>query len=178
MPDIRCDLDGDLLVLRPGEHTAAAGRRPTAGRRWRCLLATMLTAGGLAMIPWLVALGWFLPRTATAPHWNFVWVGLDGLEAAGLLATGRLMSRGDRRYTITATLTGTALLIDAWFDVLTAASRSDLLVALLMACVAELPVSAVCFLVALRGSRAAYARAPSGEAGGYQGQYVVGQGIL
>jgi hypothetical protein len=178
MPDIRCDQDGDLLVLMPGEHSAAAKRWPTADRPWRCLLVTMLTAGGLAMIPWLVALGWFLPRTATAPHWNLAWVGLDGLEAAGLFVTGRLMRRGDRRYTITATLTGTALLIDAWFDVLTAASLGDLLVALLMACVAELPVSGLCFFLALRGSREACARAPSGEAGGYQGQYVVGQGIL
>jgi hypothetical protein len=178
MSDIRCDQDGDLMVLVTGEHFAAVNRWPPAGRRWRRLLVTMLTAGGLAMIPWLVALGWFLPRTATAPHWNVAWVGLDGLEAAGLFVTGRLMRRGDLRYTITATLTGTALLIDAWFDVLTAASRGDLLAALLMACVAELPVSGLCFFLALRGSREAHARAPSGEAGGYQGQYVVGQGIL
>jgi hypothetical protein len=148
MSDIRCDQDGDLMVLVTGEHFAAVNRWPPAGRRWRRLLVTMLTAGGLAMIPWLVALGWFLPRTATAPHWNVAWVGLDGLEAAGL------------------------------FDVLTAASRGDLLAALLMACVAELPVSGLCFFLALRGSREAHARAPSGEAGGYQGQYVVGQGIL
>jgi hypothetical protein len=138
----------------------------------------MLTAGGLAMIPWLVALGWLLPGTVTAPHWNVAWVGLDGLEAAGLFMTGRLIRRGDRRYTVTATLTGTALLIDAWFDVLTAASRGDLLVALLMACVAELPVSCLCFFLALRGAREAAARAPSGEAGRYQGQYVVGEGVL
>ena len=54
----------------------------------------------------------------------------------------------------------------------------DLLVALLMACVAELPVSGLCFFLALRGSREACTPGPSGEAGGYQGQYVVGQGIL
>lgn len=178
MSDIRCVQDGDLLVLVTGEHSPAVSRRPPAGRRWRWLLVTMLTAGGLAMIPWLVALGWLLPGTVTAPHWNVAWVGLDGLEAAGLFITGRLIRRGDRRYTVTATLTGTALLIDAWFDVLTAASRGDLLVALLVACVAELPVSGLCFFLALRGAREAGARAPSGEAGGYQGQYVVGQGIL
>ena len=178
MSDIRCDQDGDLMVLVTGEHFAAVNRWPAAGRQWRWLLVTMLTAGGLAMIPWLVALSWFLPGTVTAPHWNVAWVGLDGLEAAGLFVTGRLMRRGDRRYTVTAALTGTALLIDAWFDVLTAASLGDLLVALLMACVAELPVSGLCFFLALRGSREACARAPSGEAGGHQGQYVVGQGVL
>jgi len=61
-------------------------------------------------------LGYFLPQATTAAHCNVARVGLDALEAIGLLATGHLMARGDRRYAATATLTGTALMVDAWFD--------------------------------------------------------------
>jgi len=61
-------------------------------------------------------LGYFLPQATTAAHCNVARVGLDALEAIGLLATGHLMARGDRRYAVTATLTGTALMVDAWFD--------------------------------------------------------------
>jgi hypothetical protein len=150
-----CDEDADLMILVSAECSRAARRRLPAGAPWRWFLAPALSLAGLAMIPWLAALGWFLPGTATVPHWNLAWVGLDGLEAVGLFTTGRLIRRGDRRYTVTATLTGTALLIDAWFDMLTAASRGDLLAAVLMACIAELPLSALCFLLALRVSRPA-----------------------
>lgn len=118
--------------------------------KWRRLLVIALTGGGVAMIPWLALLGCFLPRTATVAHWNVAWVGLDALEVIGLFATGKLIARGDRRYAATATLAGTALLVDAWFDILTAASRSGLLTAVVMAGLVELPLSCVCFFLAFR----------------------------
>jgi hypothetical protein len=102
------------------------------------------------MIPWLGVLGYVLPQAATAAHWNVAWVGLDALEAIGLLATGRLLARGDRRYAVTAALTGTALLVDAWFDVLTSTSRSELLVAAAVAGAVELPLSCLCYVLAWR----------------------------
>jgi hypothetical protein len=102
------------------------------------------------MIPWLGVLGYVLPQATTAAHWNVAWVGLDALEAIGLFATGRLIARGDRRYAVTATVTGTALLVDAWFDVLTSTSRNELLVAAAMAGAVELPSSCLCYFLAWR----------------------------
>jgi len=102
------------------------------------------------MIPWLGVLGYVLPQVTIAAHWNVAWVGLDALEAFGLLATGWLIARGDRRYAVTATLTGTALLVDAWFDVLTSTSRSELLLAAAMAGAVELPLSFLCYFLAWR----------------------------
>jgi hypothetical protein len=102
------------------------------------------------MIPWLALLGLFLPGTTTVPHWNVAWVGLDALEAIGLFATGRLLACGDRRYAVTAALTGTVLLVDAWLDTLTSVSRSELLVAMAMAGAIELPLSCLCFSLAWR----------------------------
>jgi hypothetical protein len=137
---------------RPSDHAvtnAMSGTSRLPGK-WRRLLVIALTGGGVAMIPWLAQLGCSLPRTATVAHWNVAWVGLDVLEAIGLFTTGRFIARGDRRYAVTATLTGTALLIDAWFDILTTASQSGLLTAVVMAGLVELPLSCVCFFLAFR----------------------------
>jgi hypothetical protein len=137
---------------RPSDHAvtnAMSGTSRLPGK-WRRLLVIALTGGGVAMIPWLALLGCSLPRTATVAHWNVAWVGLDALEAIGLFATGRLLARRDRRYAVTAALTGTVLLVDAWFDTLTSASRSELLVAIAMAGAIELPLSCLCFSLAWR----------------------------
>ena len=132
----------------PWEHTSRnlAPLKP----RQRRFTAVALTGCGLVMMPWLVMLFLYLPSTTIVPHWNVAWAGLDALEAIGLLTTGLLLARGDRRYAITATLTGTALLTDAWFDILTAASRTEFFTAAAMAGGIELPLSGFCFFLALR----------------------------
>ncbi len=46
--------------------------------------------------------------------------------------------------------TAVALTIDAWFDVTTSAPGSSVAIAVAMAAVAELPMAALCTLLALR----------------------------
>ncbi|MEV0663814.1 hypothetical protein ACIBI3_21555 [Actinomadura luteofluorescens] len=53
-----------------------------------------------------------LPATATAAHLPVAWVGLDALEALGLIATGLLAARGDRRHALAAAATATLLAVD------------------------------------------------------------------
>jgi len=110
---------------------------------------------GLAMLPWLVVLGNQLPHRTVVTNWSTAWVGLDCLEAAGLVATGMLLARRDHRAGLTAAVTATALLIDAWFDVTTATNGADRAVAVAMALLAELPLSAICANLAFRLGRAA-----------------------
>lgn len=148
MTTIQYGQAADRAVRRSPGRGRLPSRLPRLDRRRVLVIA--FTGCGLAMLPWLAVLGFGLPGTAVAPHWNVAWAGLDALEAIGLFTTGRLLARGDRRYAITATLTGTALLTDAWFDVLTAASAYDLAAAALMAGVIELPLSCLCFFLAFR----------------------------
>lgn len=121
-------------------------------RRGR-VFALVFTGAGLAMVPWLFVLGVCLPTTTVVPHYWIAWVGLDGVEALGLFSTGRLLARGDRRYALTATVTATALLVDAWFDVLGSTTDAQLVVSLVMAVCAELPIAAVCGYLAVRALR-------------------------
>lgn len=128
---------------RPG---GGSGPRP----RWLRGLGSCLVLCGLALLPWLVVLATDLPATATAAHWPAAWVGLDAAEAAGLITTGLLAVRGDARLGVAAAATATLLVVDAWFDTMTAARGGDLVSALAMAAFAELPLAALCAVLALR----------------------------
>jgi hypothetical protein len=128
-------------------HEEAEEPRPERGMR---RAGWLLVACGLALLPWLYVLATGLPATATAAHWPVAWVGLDALEALGLIATGLLAARGDRRHALAAAATATLLVVDAWFDTTTAAPGADFATAVAMALGAELPLAAVCGRLALR----------------------------
>ncbi|MEU1669455.1 hypothetical protein ABZ547_38950 [Streptomyces sparsogenes] len=146
----------------PTARTARAervtSRRPgRLGRRFR--VEWVLLGSGAALLPWLVVLATTLPPTARVGHWNAAWAGLDALEALGLLATGLLRRRGDGRHRLTAAATCALLVVDAWFDTVTAAPGAELYAAVAMAVCAELPLAAVCAALALR-------KAPGADLGG------------
>ncbi|WP_328554951.1 hypothetical protein [Streptomyces sp. NBC_00358] len=126
----------------------AAGARPYS--RLVAWTGWLLVVCGFALLPWLYALATGRPDSATAAHWPVTWVGLDALEAAGLIATGVLAARGDRRHALAATTTATLLVLDAWFDTTTAVAGSDLAEAATMALCAELPLAALCAWLAVR----------------------------
>ena len=127
-------------------HSAVASR---GTRR----IGRLLVASGLGLLPWMYVLAAGLPAVMTAPRWPAAWIGLDSLEAAGLIATGLLASRGDRRHALAAAATTALLVVDAWFDTMTATSDSDLGAAIAMALCPELPLAAVCGWLAIRASR-------------------------
>lgn len=126
---------------------------PAASEPGACWLRRVgygLIGCGLALLPWLFVLATGLPATATAGHWSLAWVGLDTLEALGLITTGLLAVRRDHRYALAATATAALLLVDAWFDTTTAAPGGELVSALAMAVGAELPLAVLCTVLAVR----------------------------
>ncbi len=101
---------------------------------------------------WTVFLGWRLPRHYVANHWRLAWVGLDVAEIVMLLATAWAAWRRRVTLMLFATVTGTLLVADAWFDV-TTARRGDLLQSVLLAVVVEIPAAGVMFTLARLGIR-------------------------
>jgi hypothetical protein len=73
------------------------------------------------------------------------------MEGFCLLGTGLLLLRRDQRVSPVAAVTAALLLVDAWFDVTTSSSGRALVVALAMALLVELPLCALCALIAARG---------------------------
>ena len=64
------------------------------------------------------------------------------------MATFVALLRNSPAVTVLASIAGTLLVCDAWFDVVTAQPGSDLAWALVFALLAELPLAALCFWIA------------------------------
>jgi hypothetical protein len=113
----------------------------------------LLIACAVAMCAWMILLGMTLPSEVTARHWATAWVGLDAMEACCLAATGVLTLRGDSRVGAVAGAAAALLTADAWFDVTTAQKGSDYLFAIILGLGIELPLAAVCALIAWNAPR-------------------------
>jgi hypothetical protein len=117
-------------------------------RHARLWLLLVLGSVALALFPWTAYLSATLPSQHVTHHWQVAWAGFDLFEAAALVGTCFAMLKQSPYVTIVASIAGTALLCDAWFDLITAGTGRDLGWALLFAFVAELPLAALCFWIA------------------------------
>ncbi len=106
-----------------------------------------------ALLPWIVWLFWSLPDEATAAHWRLAWGGFDIGLASALAATAWLVIRRSSLTLLAAAVTGTMLVCDAWFDVLTSRGTTNVVIAAVLAVVAELPLAVFCFWIARSAER-------------------------
>ncbi len=97
----------------------------------------------VVLIPWIVYLGFSLPTRQISRHYDLAWVGFDVFELIALAATGYFAFRRSRYLALASASAATLLVVDAWFDVVTA-PRHQLLQAVVLAAVIELPLAGVC----------------------------------
>lgn len=95
------------------------------------------------LLPWIVYLGYSLPSRQRSPHYDMAWVGFDVMLLVVLASTGYFALRRSAYLAITAAATATMLVVDAWFDVMTS-PRRQILEAIILALLIELPLAAVC----------------------------------
>jgi hypothetical protein len=112
---------------------------------WVGRLFAVLT---VLLIPWTIWLMFDLPSQARADHWDIAWAGFDIALGVSLGTTAITILRRSPWTAITATVTATLLVCDAWFDVMTADTSSAVMRALAEACFAELPLALLCLWVA------------------------------
>jgi hypothetical protein len=113
--------------------------------RW---VAPVFAGVAICIVPWIVYLAFELPERNTAQHYNLAWSGFDVLLLCFLARTALLAWRGKRQVQLPAVATATMLIVDAWFDVLTAAPGWDLTQALASAFILELPLAAMAIYIA------------------------------
>jgi hypothetical protein len=111
-------------------------------------LARAFFVAAAVTVPWTVYVAVSLPRHYTAHHYWLGWFGFDVALVVVLAITGRSLMRGDAVFHRYATIAATMLVIDAWFDVLNAATHTEQLVAVAMATLVELPLAFVCWRIA------------------------------
>ena len=115
--------------------------------------AAILAAAALALLPWAVLLNLILPSRHVARHWDIAWTGFDVALACAFLAVAVGVWQ-ERPWLVPVAATAGAMLVcDAWFDILTADTRTEVIVAVVLAICAELPLAALCFWLALRDRR-------------------------
>lgn len=138
----------------PAEGGVSDRELGRAGRRaaWAGPVFVLLTA---AMVPWTVFLAVTLPVKQTAEHYDLAWVGFDVALVGVLGWTAWCALRRSPTLAVAASMTSTMLVVDAWFDVVTAPTGQDLALALSMALVVELPLAAVCVWLARNGQHIA-----------------------
>jgi hypothetical protein len=78
------------------------------------------SAAAIILIPWVLYLELVLPTHYEAYHWRGAWVGFDIGLVAFLATTAILGFRRSHLLSIAAFSTGVLLLVDVWFDIMTA----------------------------------------------------------
>lgn len=147
---------------RPPTGPPAAGDAPPATTPQLILfprrLAVLLWAAGVGLVVWAVVLGDALPERQTAEHWDIAWIGLDVFMIIAIGVTGWGAWK-QRQILIPASLAAAVLLIvDAWFDTVTASAGHDATVAYLMAGLLEVPAAIFFVYIARHAFRVSIAR--------------------
>jgi hypothetical protein len=138
-------------MARDESSEAAAAAAPWRAPRW---VMPLFGLASLVLVPWVFLLVAELPSAQEAAHWDIAWGGFDVALALLLLAVAVAARRRSAWFEGAATATATLLFVDAWFDLLTASTRTQLLVAALEAALVELPLALLCLLLARRAERA------------------------
>jgi hypothetical protein len=133
------------LAVRP-----ATADLPRRLRNWGLVI---LGSFCLLLLPWTAYLAYSLPARHVTPHWSLVWTGFDVMMAFVALWTIVSLVRQSHHLPIAASVTGTLLVCDAWFDLLTSRPGSELLESSLLAVAGEVPLAALCFWIALDAER-------------------------
>ena len=107
----------------------------------------------MLLVPWTLWLTFTLPTRHLTHNYRLAWVGFDIFLAIAFGATAIAALRASEWLQPLAALTGTMLLCDAWFDVVTSASGDELVRAIFEALIAELPLAALCAWIVIDTKR-------------------------
>jgi hypothetical protein len=129
----------------------------------------------LALLPWAAFLIFTLPGDYTANHWRVAWGGFDIGLGAAMVATAIAVIRRSPFAEVAAAVTGTLLICDAWFDVLTTRTTGELVWAVVEAILVELPLAVLCFWMATNLARAVEVARPFLQAAGFR---IVGNRLV
>jgi len=122
--------------------------------RWAGPVFALLS---LILLPWIVHLAYSLPSRQVSADYDIAWVGFDVMLLLALASTGYFALRRSRYLATAAVATVTLLIVDAWFDVMTALPGQRLQ-PVAEAILVELPLASVCVWLGLHTQQLAERR--------------------
>ena len=111
-------------------------------------IVALFGLASVLLLPTSVLLVALLPATHRSEHWDVAWAGFDVLLALLLLAVAVTAWRRSPWLEGAAAAAATLLFVDAWFDVLTASTQAELVLALV-----EAVLVVLCLLLARGAER-------------------------
>lgn len=125
------------ILNERGEQARAALPLP----RWVTPLFALVAA---FLVPWTLYLTFTLPSRHVTHHYALAWVGFDIALLAAFSGTAWAALRRSEWLVAAAAATGTMLVCDAWFDIVTSQGGGEMWEAVAEAVFGELPLAAVC----------------------------------
>ena len=116
-------------------------------------VTAVLTLAAVFLVPWTLYLTFTLPSKQVADNYDIAWVGFDVALLAGFAAASWAALKGSQWLVPLAATTGTMLVCDAWFDVVTARGGTARWEAVLSAAFAELPLAMICAFIVYDAER-------------------------
>jgi len=98
----------------------------------------------LALLPWTAYLAYSLPSRQVSPHYAIAWAGFDVILLVVLAGTAYFALRRSRYLATAAASAATLLVVDAWFDITTSPPGGQLMEAIVLAVLVELPLASLC----------------------------------
>lgn len=146
-------------MIQSGRQTAFSSfqhlvERNEQNSRW---IVALFGLAATLLIPTALLLAVLLPPTHRSEHWDVAWAGFDVFLALALSAVAISAWRRSPWLEGAAAAAATLLFVDAWFDVLTASTQAEFVLALVEAILVELPLALFCVLLA-RGAEHRLAR--------------------
>lgn len=121
-------------------------------------VGVVLAVCAVLLVPWIVHLADTLPDRVVSRHYALAWSGFDVMLLLALASTAVLVLRRSLLMGAAATWSAALLVADAWFDVVTAPTSGQMLEALVLAVLVELPLAALCLWVLVRAREIARLR--------------------
>jgi hypothetical protein len=141
MPDPEDVVDRlDTLVEPSGEPENAVLTDDSRFVRWTGPLFALFS---VILLPWIIYLAATLPSRQISSHYDVAWAGFDVILLVTLASTAYFALRRSRYLSTATTATAVLLIVDAWFNVMTAPSN-QVLESIVLAIFVELPLAAVC----------------------------------
>lgn len=140
------------LILRLSRTDGAGLPTPSQVRRMRRRRIVGVGGSVVVLVPWTVYLAATLPSRHIVRHWTLTWVGFDILLLLSFVLTAVFGAMRRQLVAYFAVVTGTLLVCDAWFDVVTAGPH-DVRAALASALIAEVPLALLLITGAVRMMR-------------------------
>lgn len=102
------------------------------------------------LLPWVVYLSLSLPTHQITDHWDIAWSGFDVVIIILLIVSAYFLARRSIWIILSSAALSMLLIIDAWFDVITARAGKDTWHAILLAGFIELPVALLSLYFAIK----------------------------